>query len=82
MSEQRGTIRLPERDILVPSTVSPEARAVMESPPGTSFEFPALDDPEAWRMMIAAHDSAIAAMIAGASARVTRACPFPPPWCS
>jgi epsilon-lactone hydrolase len=68
MSEQRGTIRLPERDIPVPSTVSPEARAVMESPPGASFEFPALDDPEAWRMMIAAHDGAIAAMMAGRAA--------------
>jgi acetyl esterase/lipase len=33
VSEQRGTIRLPARDIVVPSTVSREARAVMANPP-------------------------------------------------
>jgi len=68
MSEPPGTIRLPERDIRVPSTVSPEARAMMASPPAESFEFPAPDDPKAWRTMIAAHDGAIAAMMAGRAA--------------
>ena len=68
MSERPGTIRLPARDIAVPSTVSAEARAVLASPPAERFEFPALDDPGAWRAMIAAHDGAIAAMMAGRAA--------------
>lgn len=68
MSEPRGVIHLPARDIPVPSTVSPQARAVLANPPAESFEFPALDDPKAWRAMIAAHDAAIAAMMAGRSA--------------
>ena len=33
MSERRGTIRLPARDIAVPSTVSGEAQAVLANPP-------------------------------------------------
>ena len=68
MSEQRGTIRLPARDITVPSTVSAQARAVLANPPAERFEFPALDDPKAWRTMIAARDGAIAAMMAGRTA--------------
>ena len=72
MSEPHGTIRLPARDIPVPSTVSREAQAVMARPPAESVEFPALDDPQAWRAMIAADDGAIAAMMAGrAGAQVT-----------
>jgi monoterpene epsilon-lactone hydrolase len=63
MSLPRGTIHLPERDIPVPSTVSPQARAVMASPPAASSEFPPLDDPGAWRAMIAVRDGAIAAMM-------------------
>ena len=39
MSEQLGTIRLPARDIVVPSTVSSEARAVMANPPAQRVEF-------------------------------------------
>ena len=68
MTEPSGTIRLPARDIPVPSTVSPQAQAVLANPPAESFEFPALDDPKAWRAMIAAHDGAIAAMMAGRAA--------------
>lgn len=64
----RGTVRLPARDIPVPSTVSPEARAVLENPPAEKFDFPAVDDVAAWRTMIAAHDGAIAAMMAGRAA--------------
>ncbi len=69
MSERPGTIRLPARDIPVPSTVSREAQAVLANPPAERFEFPALDDLKAWRAMIAAHDGAIAAMMAGRARR-------------
>jgi epsilon-lactone hydrolase len=68
MSELPGTIRLPARDITVPSTLSKEARAVLANPPTETFESPALDDHEAWRASIAAHDGAIAAMMAGRAA--------------
>ena len=68
MSEPSGTIRLPARDIRVPSTVSKEAQAVLANPPAERFEFPPLDDLEAWRAMIAAHDGAIAAMMGGRAA--------------
>jgi epsilon-lactone hydrolase len=68
VSERPGTIHLPARDIAVPSTVSPEAQAVLANPPAESFESPALDDHQAWRAMIAAHDDAIAAMMAGRAA--------------
>lgn len=63
-----GTVHLPARDIPVPSTVSPEARAVLENPPAERFDFPPVDDRAAWRTMIAAHDDAIAAMMAGRAA--------------
>ena len=33
MSELPGTIRLPARDIAVPSTLSKEAQAVLANPP-------------------------------------------------
>ena len=68
MSERPGTIRLPGRDITVPSTMSREAQAVLANPPAERAEFPALDDPAAWRAMIAAHDGALATMMAGRAA--------------
>jgi len=64
VSEQSGAIRLPARDIPVPSSVSPQARAVLANPPAERFDFPPLDDLAAWRTMIAAHDAAITAMLA------------------
>ena len=68
MSEPRGTIRLPARDIPVPASVSKEAQAVIANTPAQRTEYPAPDEPEAWRAMIAAHDGAIAAMMAGRAA--------------
>jgi acetyl esterase/lipase len=44
VSERPGTIRLPARDIAVPSTVSREARALMANPPAERAQYPALDD--------------------------------------
>jgi acetyl esterase/lipase len=64
----RGTIRLPARDIPVPASVSKEAQAVIANTPAQRTEYPPLDDPAAWRAMIAAHDGAIAAMMAGRAA--------------
>ena len=52
----------------MPASVSKEAQAVIANTPAQRTEYPALDDPEAWRAMIAAHDGAIAAMMAGRAA--------------
>jgi acetyl esterase/lipase len=68
VSERPGTIRLPARDIAVPSTISPQAQAVLASPPSARAEYPALDDKQAWRALIAAHDGALATMMAGRAA--------------
>ena len=68
VTEPRGTIRLPARDIPVPDSVSREARGVIANTPAQRVEYPALDDPAAWRAMIAAHDGAIAAMMTGRAA--------------
>ena len=54
----------PRRDAEVFRTQK-EAQAVIANTPAQRTEYPALDDPEAWRAMIAAHDGAIAAMMAG-----------------
>jgi acetyl esterase/lipase len=63
MSESRRTLHLPERDIPIPSSVSPQAQAAMAMPHMEASEYPALDDPEAWRTMIATRDGAIAPLV-------------------
>jgi epsilon-lactone hydrolase len=59
-------IRLPPRDIPVPTSVSPEARAVMATrlpTPGPAR--PALDDVEAWHQQIDEHTAEMKRMIGG-----------------
>jgi epsilon-lactone hydrolase len=63
MSESRNFLHLPARDIPIPSSVSPEAQAVMAMPRMPGSEFPALDDPGAWRAMVAARDGEIAPLV-------------------
>ena len=64
MSESRPAILLPAREIPVPTSVSAEAQAVMAMPAMEQPEFPPVDDVDAWRVMIADHDRAIAALMA------------------
>ncbi|HEY7107767.1 MAG TPA: alpha/beta hydrolase [Acidimicrobiia bacterium] len=53
-------MKLPARDIPVPSSVSAEAQAVLAAGPmSTAGDYPALDDHEAWRTMIAASNESI-----------------------
>jgi acetyl esterase/lipase len=68
MSEAPPSIHLPARDIPIPTSVSPEAQAVMAMPPMEMDDFPALEDLDAWREMILTHDAAIEAMMAERSA--------------
>ena len=57
-------LELPARNIPVPTSVSPEAQAVLGmgvlSPP---TEYPPVDDLEAWRALVAAQDAVVTAML-------------------
>ena len=73
MSEPAPTLHLPARDIPIPTSVSPEAQAVLAMPALPVPERPPVDDVDGWRTMIADHDEAIAALMAerASSGRVT-----------
>ncbi|HEY5886501.1 MAG TPA: alpha/beta hydrolase [Acidimicrobiales bacterium] len=64
MREPAPTLHLPARDIPVPTSVSPEAQAVLAMPALPAPDHPPLDDLDAWRVMIREHDEAIAALMA------------------
>ena len=63
MSEPPPTLHLPARDIPIPTSVSAEAQAIMAMPPMEKIEYPALDDIEGWRTMIASYDETVAAIL-------------------
>ena len=64
-------LRVPAREIPVPSALSPEAKAVLaRGLPGAGDgvgEWPAPSDRAAWKAMISARDAAVASMFGGAS---------------
>ena len=62
----RPTLLVPERCIPVPTTVSPEAQAQLAIGPMPAPRYPALDDVEAWRAMIAATDAMVMQAFTGA----------------
>ncbi|HEY7106602.1 MAG TPA: alpha/beta hydrolase [Acidimicrobiia bacterium] len=70
MIEQRASLHVPARDIPIPTSVSPEAQAVMAAPMSPPPEYPPLDDLDAWRKSIQAFDESLASMMAE---RVTNA---------
>ncbi len=60
----RPVFHLPARDIPVPSSISPEAQAMLAMGPlMPDTEYPALDDHDAWRALIAERESAVLAML-------------------
>jgi acetyl esterase/lipase len=65
-------LRVPARDIPVPTSVSPEAQAVMAlgilGPP--SSDWPALDDVTAWKAFIAEREVMVTAMIGEAGTNI------------
>ncbi|MGD0747236.1 MAG: alpha/beta hydrolase [Acidimicrobiales bacterium] len=63
MSESRPTLHLPARDIPVPTSVSAEAQAVLAIPPMEKIEYPALEDVDGWRAMIAAYEETVGAIL-------------------
>jgi acetyl esterase/lipase len=58
----RALLRVPERAISVPTTVSPEAQAVLAMGAAPAPSYPALDDADGWREMIASTDAMVLAM--------------------
>ena len=64
MSDPRPGLHLPAREIPVPTSVSPEAQAVLAMPALPAPERPPGDDLDGWRTMIAEHDQSIAALMA------------------
>ena len=63
----RPVFHLPARDIPIPSSISPEAHAMLAMGPlMPDTEYPPLDDHDAWRAMIAEQESAVLAMLTAA----------------
>ncbi|MDT3440759.1 MULTISPECIES: alpha/beta hydrolase [unclassified Pseudofrankia] len=61
--EGRPSVHLPARDIPIPSSVSPEARAILAAPRQAEAGYPPLGDVAAWKKMIAGRDESLAAMV-------------------
>jgi acetyl esterase/lipase len=51
-----GTLHMPARDIPLPTTVSDQARAFLSAPRPPAPDYPALDNTEAWRKIVASRD--------------------------
>jgi epsilon-lactone hydrolase len=56
-------IHLPARDIPVPTSVSPEAQAVLAMPAQKQADYPPLDDHDGWRAMVADYDATVGGLI-------------------
>jgi epsilon-lactone hydrolase len=71
MSGSRQTLPVPARAIPVPTSVSPEAQAILAMPPLMDAPtYPPLDNLDEWRSMIAEHDKTVGGFL---SARVADA---------
>jgi epsilon-lactone hydrolase len=68
MSEPRPSLHLPARDIPIPSSVSAQAQAILAMPPMETPVYPALDDVDGWRAMIADHDKTVSSMVSARAA--------------
>ncbi|MEA3021117.1 MAG: epsilon-lactone hydrolase [Actinomycetota bacterium] len=65
-----GTVlHVAARDVPAPSSISPEAQAVLSLVPPVDMSFPAPEDTDAWRAYIASNDEM---MLAGQSVRAAR----------
>ena len=54
-----AVLHVPARDIPVPTSISPEAQAVLAAGPMVTEEYPPLDDAAAWHAMIAATNAMV-----------------------
>ncbi|MDT3446055.1 MULTISPECIES: alpha/beta hydrolase [unclassified Pseudofrankia] len=65
ISDDLPALAVPAREIPVPRSVSPQARAMLAMGRTETREYPALDDADAWRAMIKAADEAVLSMLLG-----------------
>ena len=76
-ADSRPVLRLPARDIPVPSSISPEAQAILAMGPLVpESEYPPLDDHDAWRAMIAKRESVVLQMLSQAGTPGTGGSPL------
>jgi acetyl esterase/lipase len=68
MTEPDAVLHVPAREIPIPRSVSPEAQAVLAMPFPESPEYPALDDLDAWRRLVADYDVTVSAMVSAGAA--------------
>ena len=67
ISDDQGTLHVPARDIPIPTSISPEAQAVLAMgslAPGDQ-QRPALDDVEGWRAYVEATDTFVLSLVGG-----------------
>jgi acetyl esterase/lipase len=65
-----GVVSLPARDIPPPVHISDQARAVLATPRPAAGAYPALDDKDGWRRLIASRDRVNAAATSAFAARL------------
>ena len=53
------------RDVPVPSSISPEAQAILAMPRASPVDFPGPDDLAGWRQLIATRDEEMRSLLAG-----------------
>ena len=76
-ADSRPVLRLPARDIPVPSSISPEAQAILAMGPLVpESEYPPLEDHDAWRAMIAKRESVVLQMLSQAGTPGTGGSPL------
>jgi epsilon-lactone hydrolase len=63
VAEGRPVLQVPAREIPVPTTVSPEAQAMLAMGPMQMPESPALDDRDGWKKLIAETDAMVLEML-------------------
>jgi monoterpene epsilon-lactone hydrolase len=68
-----GALEVPARTIPVPTSVSPEAQAILAMRPMPSIPTPPLDDAAAWRNLVAVVDAGLAASLSPLAERSTAA---------
>jgi epsilon-lactone hydrolase len=67
---QQNYVHLPVRDIPVPASLSPQARAIMAMTPFDISPYPSLEDIEGWRAMADETDRSIVQMMGDRAAQV------------
>src|SRR5262245_39696571 len=65
-----GVVRLPARDIPPPDNVSDQARAALAAPRPPAGAYPAVEDQDGWRRLIASRDRANAAASSAFASRL------------